>query len=323
MRVAYLILAHNTPNHLSRLVRALDSPNADFFIHVDRKSDISPFRDRFSQSNVRFAEDRVAVYWGEFSIVQASVSLIREALNHLPAPHYLVLLSASDYPLRSSQYIEAFFLENQRRQFINMVQMPCEPVGKLLERLEQYWLQTPNDAQFVGRVVARLNHLINNQLKLIKRDYEKVFSGLVPYAGSQWWALTKDACRHVLEFIDSRSDVVKFFRNVAFPDESFFHTIIGNSKFATQVRRNLTFHDWSRSSGPKPAIIDMDHLNAFMKTPCLITEDPYGRGELLFARKFPDDSSHLTDFIDANLINCTDPQLLTEKPWSGSSLRQP
>jgi hypothetical protein len=64
MRVAYLILAHNTPKHPSRLVRALDSPNADFFIHVDRKSDISLSRDRFSQSNVTFAEDRVAVYWG-------------------------------------------------------------------------------------------------------------------------------------------------------------------------------------------------------------------------------------------------------------------
>ena len=303
------------------MVRALDSPNADFFIHVDRKSDIWPFQDRFSQFNVRFAADRVSVYWGEFSIVQASVNLIRQALNQLPAPDYLVLLSGSDYPLRSSRYIEAFFSGNQGSQFINLVQMPCEAVGKLLERFEQYWLQTPNDAQFVARVVARLNHLINNQLRLIKRDYKVVFSGLVPHGGSQWWALTNDACRHILEFLDCRPDVVKFFRNVSLPDESFFHTIIGNSKFATQAVRNLTFADWSRPSGG-PAIIDMEHLNAFMKTACIIWDDTYGRGELLFARKFRDDSSHLTDFIDANLINRSDPQLLVEKPWSGSSLRQ-
>jgi hypothetical protein len=27
----------------------------------------------------------------------------------------------------------------------------------------------------------------------VKRDHTRVFSGLVPYAGSQWWALTGDA----------------------------------------------------------------------------------------------------------------------------------
>ena len=37
-------------------------------------------------------------------------------------------------------------------------------------------------------------------------------------------------------------------------------------------------------------------------------DDPYGRGELLFARKFPDDSSQLTDFIDAHIINRRDQQ---------------
>jgi hypothetical protein len=46
----------------------------------------------------------------------------------------------------------------------------------------------------------------------------------------------------------------------------------------------------------------MDHLNAFMKTERIVADDRYGQGELLFARKFPDDSSQLTDFIDAHLI---------------------
>jgi hypothetical protein len=32
-----------------------------------------------------------------------------------------------------------------------------------------------------------------------------------------------------------------------------------------------------------------------------MADDPYGRGELLFARKFPDDSEPLTAFIDREL----------------------
>jgi hypothetical protein len=309
MRIAYLILAHNAPNHLSRLVRALDSPNTGFFIHVDRKSDISPFRDSLSQCDVTFLQDRVGVYWGDFSVVKATIKLINEALNQAPEPGYLVLLSGSDYPLKSPQYIENFFSENHGRQFINLVRMPCEAMGKPLKRLQDYWLQIPHDSQFVMRVVDRLNRLINDRLKLIRRDYKGVFNGLVPYAGSQWWALTNDACRHILSFIDSKCDVVKFFRNTYTPDESFFQTIIGNSEFAEHVTRNLTFADWSRAAGG-PAMIDMDHLNAFMKTACIIADDSYGRGELLFARKFSDDSSRLTDFINRHLINRHDPEFV-------------
>jgi hypothetical protein len=95
--------------------------------------------------------------------------------------------------------------------------------------------------------------------------------------------------------------VVKYFKNVYLPDESFFHTIVGNSEFANKVRRNLTFADWSRPGGG-PALIDMNHLHTFAKTDVILMDDFYGRGELLFARKFPDDSSQLTEFIDAHLI---------------------
>lgn len=301
MKIAYLILAHNTPNHLPRLVRALDSPNAVFLIHVDSRSDISRFRDRLSQRNVTFLEQRVPVYWGEFSIVQATINLIGEALSRPPEPQYLCLLSGSDYPLRSPKYIEAFFSQKRGHEFINLVQMPCDAVGKPLSRLHGYWLQTPYNNQFVMRAIPRLNQVLNDRLRL-KRDYVRAFKGLLPYGGSQWWALTRDACRHILSFIDSRPDVVKFFRNVYSPDESFFHTIIGNSKFGKHVVRNLTFADWSRPGGGL-APIDMDHLRSFLTPEGLIGECAYGRGELLFARKFTDDSSQLTDFIDTHLFS--------------------
>ena len=162
--------------------------------------------------------------------------------------------------------------------------MPCNAVGKPIERFENYWLKTPYNSQFVMRAVGWLNQW-NTKLKLIRRDYLNVLKDIAPYAGSQWWSLTADACRHILAFIDSRPDVVKFFNNVYMPDESFFQTIIGNSEFAKHVARNLTFADWSRPTGG-PAPIDMDHLTAFVKTERVMGDDPYGRGELLFARKF-------------------------------------
>jgi hypothetical protein len=301
MRLAYLILAHNAPNHLNRLIRALDSPNAEFFIHIDRKSDILPFQYRISGHNVNFLKDRVAVYWSEFSIVEATINLIRTALNCVPNCDFLCLLSGSDYPLRDPHYIETYFARNRGHQFINIVRMPFDAVGKPIERLQQYRLQTPSKNRIIMRVVARVNRVINDQLKLVRRDYEKVLDRLLPYAGSQWWALTADAGRHILSFIDARPDVVKFFRHVYAPDESFFHTIIGNSEFSKHIVRNVTFADWSQPNGG-PAVIGMDHLHRFLEASNLIEHSTYGQGELLFARKFTDDSSELTDFIDAYLI---------------------
>ena len=301
MKIAYLILAHNTPNHLSRLVRALDSSNASFFIHLDRKSDISAFRLGLTQHNVTFLEDRIPVYWGGFSDIEATIKLIKRALNGSLSPSYLVLLSGSDYPIKGPQYIESFFSANHGQQFMNLVPMPCDAIGKPLSRLQAYWLQTPCSNRLVERVTARLNRLINEQLKL-KRDHSEVFKKLTPYAGSQWWALTQEACHYIISFIESKSDIVKFFKNIYMPDESFFQTIIGNSQFANDVTRNLTFADWSRPTGG-PAVIDMDHLALFANTDHVMGDDTYGRGELLFARKFPDDSSLLTDFIDKHLLN--------------------
>jgi len=301
MKIAYLVLAHNTPNHLKRLICTLDSPDAKFFIHIDDKAVISPFRSGILQRNVYFLQNRVSVYWGDFSDVEATIRLLRAALELSPEPSYMVLLSGSDYPLKSPRYIENFVARHKGQQFINLVNMPCDALGKPIERLENYWLGMPFKSRSVMTVVNRLNEL-NRKSRLITRDYRRIFDGLVPYAGSQWWALTSAACRHILTFIDSRPDVVRFFRNTYLPDESFFHTIIGNSEFSKNVTRNLTFADWSRPSGG-PAVIDMDHLHDFAKTEAVIADDSYGRGELLFARKFPDDSLCLTDFIDRQLID--------------------
>ena len=297
MKVAYLILAHNTPNHTKRLIRALDSPNASFVIHVDRKSDIRPFRDGMSQGNVTFLDERFAVYWGEFPIIPATIRLIEEGLRH--KPDYLCLLSGSDYPIRRPAYIERFLSQSRGREFISLVEIPCEEVGKPIGRIADYWLQTPYNNVLLRRTINRLNHL--NRRLGVRRNYTKRLDGLVPYAGSTWWALTADACKHILDFVRTRPDVMQFMRNVPNPDESFFQIVIGNSPFAPRVHRNLTFTDWTRPEC-LPALIDMEHLQTFLNEEIVIKDDRYGRSEVLFARKFPDDSEELTNFIDSQFL---------------------
>ena len=95
MRIAYLILAHKNPSQLAELVMALDDPTKTrFYIHVDQRSadffgspSLKPIMDR---ENVLFLRDRVRVYWGGFSIVEATLRLIRK-LREVALEEYFVL----------------------------------------------------------------------------------------------------------------------------------------------------------------------------------------------------------------------------------------
>lgn len=137
--------------------------------------------------------------------------------------------------------------------------------------------------------------VINNIIPR-KRDYKKALGNLKPYAGSQWWALSADACHYILSFVETNPKIVKFFQNTLTPDEIFFQTIIGNSKFREKVAKNLTFTQWQGVEHPE--FINMEQLETLNKMDKIEEENIYGSGELLFARKFKDESSELTNFID-------------------------
>ncbi len=296
MNLAYLIAAHNTPNHLCKLINALNSPNVEFFIHIDRKNDISLFKQDINHENVVFIPSRISVYWGEFSQVQATINLIKAALSSKNNFDYLIFISGSDYPLKSPDYINDYFTQRAGTEFINLVEVPNEKVNKHINRFYKYRPQMLYDYRLY-RIIRRVLDILINQVLHRKRDYKKVLQNQKPYAGSSWWALSADACYYILSFIETNPKIVKFFRNVLMPDESFFQTIIGNSKFREKVARNLTFTEWK--GGYNPEYINMEHLQMLKNMHKIIKDDSYGHGELLFARKFRDDSSELTDFIDS------------------------
>lgn len=68
MRIAYLISAYKDPHHLKRLIRALSigvENQVKFFIHVDAKVDIAPFKKYCDYSrNIEFLDKRYLVQWG-------------------------------------------------------------------------------------------------------------------------------------------------------------------------------------------------------------------------------------------------------------------
>lgn len=292
MKIAYLILTHRNPRLLQRAVQALSCDDCAFFIHIDKKSDISDFSETRGD-NVFFSGKRVPVYWGEYSQVRAILLLIEQALKFSQHFDYLVLLSGSEYPLRSRKYIHAYLEANRGLEFMNLVKVPAP--GKPLARITTLRYESDKPVRrFASRALAKVG--------LAQRDLKKHLGELEPYSGRTWWALTESASQFLMEFIFQHPQMERFFENTFAADESFLHTILGNSEFGPRTCGNLHYEDWSVPA-PHPDMIDNRHVAHFRSCERVfdggLSEGPV---EALFARKFSDENLHLLDSIDEMIV---------------------
>jgi hypothetical protein len=85
---------------------------------------------------VKLTRERRSVYWGEISQTEAILVLMREALAVPEPPDYLVLMSGTDFPLRSGRYLRRFFEVNRGREFITMEKLPAPgmPLSRVTTR---------------------------------------------------------------------------------------------------------------------------------------------------------------------------------------------
>ena len=291
MDIAYLLLAHDQPAHLRELIARLSTPNSKFYVHIDRKSRLDEFQ-LPTDANVHLLADRVRVFWGDYSQVEAILRLTRAALAD---PGFraqrLVLLSGADYPVRRNAEIHAYFQEHAQAEFINLVPIPSVEKNKPLSLLTTYHAGNTS-----SRVVNRMLQMVQRAGLLPRqRDFVPVLGGLQPYGGSTWWALTPGAAAHVVDFLDTHPEYAEFFRHTVCPDESCFHTILGNSVYAAQVRPTVTYADWSRKLH-RPETLTLAHAEFLTHDPL----QPEGQ-PCLFARKFNAQSQDLLCVLRAHL----------------------
>jgi hypothetical protein len=115
---------------------------------------------------------------------------------------------------------------------------------------------------------------------------KRIPSDLKPYGGSGYWCLSQSAARYIIDFIQRRQDVIRFYKYSRYSDEMFFHTILLNSYLRDSViNKSLHYIDWS--THPAPAMFTSDDITRLSQSDCL------------FARKFDlERDSKIFDLID-------------------------
>ena len=121
MRHAWMILAHNHFAHLKKLIAFLDSESSDIYLHIDAKAagaDPADLAACASRSRVICVE-RHSISWGDFSMVEAELALLRAAV---PGEYdYYHLLSGVDVPVKTRRYIEEYFTRCPGRNYISFL----------------------------------------------------------------------------------------------------------------------------------------------------------------------------------------------------------
>lgn len=228
----YLILAHKKPEQLYNLISLLQDDSSFFFIHIDKKVDIDLFKNKAQFKQCFFIKKRVECYWGNYSLVQATLNAIEEVnvfMEHnFPEDSYhCIMLSGEDLPLKSNNELSVYLQKQTEVSFLHHWELPYKNWWKGgFFRFESLFLfnaiKYPKTHYWSNRIISnlRLDFLFPmNQIKSIFPDF-------VFYGASQWMILSKGMITNILEFSHNNQNFNRCFKYVLAPDETYFPSLI-------------------------------------------------------------------------------------------------
>lgn len=278
MVVAHLILVHSKPGQLMRLVKKLAHSKAFFFIHVDAKTDILPFRKALEDVNgVYFVDKRVNIQWATYSMVEATVNGFEAIVASGLAIDYVNLLSGQDYPIQPVSKFHDFLKMNPGKAFMQCLDIETEWT-EAISRVRSYHLthwSIPGKYKF------------QKALNLIM-PRRKLPENLIPVGRSQWFTITLKHVVFIIKRLETNPAFSRFFSYSWAPDEIIFQTLLYNSTFRSDiVNDNLRYIDWSEGL-KNPKMLTKEDLPSMMQSGCF------------FARKFAENDEVLS-LIDAKI----------------------
>lgn len=242
-RIAILILAHKMPGQLNKLIREFDDSRFQIFVHIDRKSDIcfqSPDMKNTS-CKVLVHDLRVSTYLNDFSLVDATMTLVKAALADGDFK-YFVLLTGQDYPIKSNDgiyntlmdsyptcWIDSYGVEDARRHGVKWVENVghkrfSQHIRKKLINLfgpKIYYSKYGKLLKVPAVVYDKLSNILAKSPRSKIRDL-----GLTYSVGSHFWILPDIAMKHIIDIYESNHALNNVFRHIAAPEESYFQTVL-------------------------------------------------------------------------------------------------
>lgn len=246
-RFAYLLLTHKEPQHIEALAERLQdlSRGAHVVLHHDVTAGPMPWGG-CAPEDVHFVE-RGRVQWGDWSMIEATLRMLRFAMERLDA-EWFVLLSGEHRPTvplanwetrTSAAGIDALAPAGLLADRLRFGTAQSEANRYLARSAHRWRLFTRPKRDVLHRAMGGLFKVSRSVQPVLAVEYVHRRSGwavgirrptgrirAVPfYRGSQWIAMNRRAAATVL-----RTDhvVTDWFRTSWIPDETYFQSVLHN-----------------------------------------------------------------------------------------------
>ncbi|MBS1564096.1 MAG: hypothetical protein JST39_06890 [Bacteroidetes bacterium] len=260
MRIAHLVITYTNPQQTARMIRSMQHPDFDFYIHVDKKLDIAPHLFLAEIPHVYLIRDRVDVIWGGYNTIEAELRSVQEIFDTGREYDYIHLMSGQDYPIKPARQIYDFFEQNRGKEFLEFEHFDHWDADAYT-RIQKYHF---TNYKFPGRYSIQwlMNRLLPQRVSPVALEY---------FGSSMFWALTPACLRYIIAFLRTNNRFRRFIRLTWGSDEFLFQTLVLNSHFQKSVvNSNLLYLDRPLGAA-HPNIISDRHLPILKATPALFT----------------------------------------------------
>lgn len=247
VKVSFILLAHESPEHLKDLLGALLSAGSNVYVHHDATAsgDLSSAVSKWGYDQlpgkVHFAK-RVKVVWGEWSIVQATLNCIASIQQYDTDSDYFMLISGSCMPVKPVHLLEEYLAETKKDHIeaVNAEKYTWVTAGLQKQRWSKYHFFNWRYQTFLFDTSLK----IQRKLK-IKRVLPLKHTA---HMGSQWWCLRRKTLDKVWSTYQNKKALKSFYKRTWVPDELFFQTMVANlvpeNERDSELMTRYTFNDW-------------------------------------------------------------------------------
>jgi hypothetical protein len=279
---AFLMLTHRDGLMSRRIVNRL-SPLGPIYVHIDAKTDASTWR--LEELPCTVLDERIRVFWGDWSAVEATVLLLEAALAD-PLNTRFTFISGSHYPIISNASLMA--KAQSSGNVIGSRPAPNMPDGSRPEIDYQrrfFRTKMPN-----GRW-SRIKNGVMNRIIFYGRplDWKSVAPPSGMRAGESYWSLERDFAEYCVQQIRSSPPLINYFKRIVCSDEKVFATLYGEFTGAVCLE-GTTFSKWmgnSKQDGKFPAPISRRDIEEILPADLF-----------WFARKLWTSDSAILDWLD-------------------------
>ena len=224
MTHAWLIIAHNEFGILQQLISALDAPECDIFVHIDRKVPIMPVI-QVNHSNLVFLHNRIDVHCGSVSQIRCEYALFEAATANRKYDYYHII-SGTTLLLKPLVEIEAFFEANMSKNiFCGLCQdhayqetLKVRRYNLFLRGYSSHNALLQRTSQFFWKVSIAIQRFLG-----IEANRGETF-----FKASNWVSVTDEAVQYL---ISRKKDVLKRYRFSFCGDEYFIPSELMNPTF--------------------------------------------------------------------------------------------